>query len=111
MENIAIQKKSQTKKFLLLEIFPSLTSHILLKNKPNPFQKETLIQFNIPQMGNVKIKIQDSLGEVIATLLCQRLPRGEYQICWDCDNLPAGGYLCVLYFNDLTEILDMDLLG
>jgi hypothetical protein len=80
MENIAFQNKSKINEIPGQGSLPFISSQILLSNKPNPIHQETLIQFYIPCCGKVILKIQDALGEEIATLLSQKLLKGEYQI-------------------------------
>lgn len=56
---------------------------ITLSNHPNPFNMETVIQYSIPEAGNVNITIYNALGQEVRYLLNEyRLP-GNYSIKWD----------------------------
>ena len=40
----------------------------LFQNRPNPFQNETTIAFNLPKSGNAKITISDVTGKILQTI-------------------------------------------
>src|SRR5690606_26551568 len=61
----------------------SINNFSLKPNYPNPFNPSTNIKFSIPERSEVKIKVYNSLGEEIITLLNQTLERGEHTIVWN----------------------------
>ncbi|MBL1124019.1 MAG: T9SS C-terminal target domain-containing protein [Ignavibacteriae bacterium] len=68
---------------------------------PNPFNSESIISFNIYETSNVQLKIFNSLGKEITTLLDKVFSPGNYNISWDArdrlgNSLPSGVYLIVL---------------
>jgi len=76
------------------------TSNYLV-NYPNPFNISTVIKFNIVESGEAKIKIYNSLGEEVNTLLDKFLSPGSYEISWEGKNkqeeyLPSGLYFITL---------------
>ncbi|HOM65960.1 MAG TPA: T9SS type A sorting domain-containing protein [Ignavibacteriales bacterium] len=64
----------------------------ILPNYPNPFNPITTISFIMPQAGNATIKVYNSIGEEIATLLNERVEAGMQQIHFNAGNLPSGVY-------------------
>ncbi len=81
-------------KFAELEIaFPATTaienpeteplSNILRQNYPNPFNPETTIGFIMSKSGKCDLKIYNSKGQLIKTLLSNQIRAGEQKIKWD----------------------------
>jgi hypothetical protein len=73
----------------------------ILRSYPNPFNSESIINFNIYETSNVQLKIYNSLGKEIAILLDKVFSPGNYNISWDArdrlgNSLPSGVYLIVL---------------
>lgn len=67
--------------------------YILLQNYPNPFNPITNIEFSIPQSSNVSLKIYNSLGQEVETLVSIKLSAGNYTFSWD-----ATGFANSVYF-------------
>jgi hypothetical protein len=55
----------------------------LSQNYPNPFNPSTNINFSLPRLSNVDIKIYNILGQVVRNLVNEEKPAGEYNITWD----------------------------
>ncbi len=69
----------------------------LYQNYPSPFNPTTSIKFDLNSSENISIKIYNSLGKEIRTLLDNYLPSGEHIVQWNGkDNkgniLPGGVY-------------------
>ena len=80
----------------------------LYPNYPNPFNPETNIRFTLPQETKISLKIFDTLGKEIKTLIEGILPAGEYESHWDGTNdrgekLPSGVYLITLKSQTFTK--------
>ena len=69
-----------------------VSGYILEQNFPNPFNPATKIKFSIPESGNVTLKVFDSLGQEIATLLNHEMEAGNYEKDFVASNLPSGVY-------------------
>ncbi|MCZ7611757.1 MAG: FG-GAP-like repeat-containing protein, partial [Ignavibacterium sp.] len=74
---------------------PSLNK--LYPNYPSPFNPTTSIKFNLNSSENMSIKIYNTLGKEIRTLLDNYLPSGEHTVQWDGKDdkgniLPGGVY-------------------
>lgn len=70
----------------------------LTQNYPNPFNAATTIRYLVPHPGWVTLKIYNSLGQEIRTLIWEYQPPGERKVVWDgCDNwgfpVPSGVYI------------------
>jgi hypothetical protein len=62
----------------------------LTQNYPNPFSAErnfdnphTLINFALPEAGNVALHIYNALGQFVRQLVGGKYPRGTYQVNWN----------------------------
>jgi len=55
----------------------------LMQSYPNPFNPETEIRFQLPHASHVVMKIFNTLGEEIRTLLDAEYEAGYHQIRWD----------------------------
>jgi len=72
------------------------------QNFPNPFNPSTKIQYEIPENGIVTIKLYDSLGSEITTLINEEQSEGTHQVNLSADkyNLSSGVYFYSVIFND-----------
>jgi uncharacterized protein (DUF362 family) len=74
----------------------------LFQKSPNPFNHHTIIRYYLPRSGHVTIKIYNSTGRVVETLVSHKLAAGEHQLQWSLNNLPDGIYFCKLQTGDET---------
>lgn len=54
----------------------------LKQNFPNPFNPETTIEYYLPQRTAVTLKVFDSLGREIVTLVKEEQESGKHQVMW-----------------------------
>ena len=85
-------------------------SFTLEQNYPNPFNPSTRIQYSIPEIGNVKITVYNSIGEEVSVLVDGIIGPGEYETSFIATNLPSGLYLYKLQSEWGLEIKKMILL-
>lgn len=71
-----------------------------ISNYPNPYNPETTIRFQLPQEGFVTIKVYNSLGEEIKTLLNEKKDYGKYELKFNGGDLPSGMYIYTIKVND-----------
>lgn len=71
---------------------------MLEQNYPNPFNPETKIVYYIPKESFVTIKIFDSLGRELETLVNEAKYQGTHEISWN-----ALGYSSGVYFYSLSS--------
>ena len=54
------------------------------QNYPNPFNSSTQIQYYLPQLANVKLRVFDVLGREVATLVNGEMqPLGQHVVNWN----------------------------
>jgi hypothetical protein len=79
----------------------------LLNNYPNPFNPTTVIRYSISAGGlgavQVRLKVYDVLGRLVATLVDDERRPGEYSVQWDARNSPSGVYFYRLQAGSFTE--------
>ncbi len=65
----------------------------LLQNFPNPFNPVTRIKFSVPSDCFIQLKIYDSLGDEVKTLIDENKPAGDYEVEFNASKLASGIYL------------------
>ncbi len=64
-----------------------VSDYNLEQNYPNPFNPITNIEYQIPEMSSVTLKVYDVLGTEIETLVNEEKPFGTYELTWYADQL------------------------
>jgi hypothetical protein len=86
----------------------------LYQNYPNPFNPKTTIQYSIPLVENVILKVYDILGTEVAILVNEEKLPGNYEIIWSASTeaglLPSGVYFYRLQAGSFIETKKMILL-
>ena len=67
-------------------------SYQLMQNYPNPFNPVTTIQFSLQEQSEVTIKIFDSQGREVTTLLHEKREAGMHLVTVDASELTSGVY-------------------
>jgi CubicO group peptidase (beta-lactamase class C family) len=83
---------------------------ILDQNYPNPFNPSTTIRYSIPCRDFASLKILNTMGEEIATLVEADQNAGTYEKMFDASRLPSGVYYSKLQFEGFTNIKKLLLL-
>jgi hypothetical protein len=65
----------------------------LSQNYPNPFNPVTVINYQLPKTGNVKLSIYNALGQEVNILVNKLQNAGNYKVEWDARAFPSGVYL------------------
>jgi flagellar hook assembly protein FlgD len=60
-----------------------ISSYQLFQNYPNPFNPTTAINYNLPKISNAVLKIFNTLGQEVATLVNEQQAPGEKSVVWD----------------------------
>jgi hypothetical protein len=68
----------------------------LFQNYPNPFSHSTSIRCAIPKSSLVSLKVFNSQGQAVKTLVNARLPEGMHQFTWNAEKSPSGVFSIVL---------------
>lgn len=79
----------------------------LEQNYPNPFNPSTLITFDLPSAGQVRITIYDLTGRTVKTLVDNSFSAGRHQIKFDASQLSSGVYLYRLETPGMTATRKM----
>jgi len=83
------------------EINPS--EYLLEQNYPNPFNPSTIIKFNLPEESNVIVKIYDSLGKEIDSIVTGIQQKGSYQKTWNAKGFATGVYFVKMNAKSLSS--------
>lgn len=87
-----------------------LDDFVLNQNYPNPFNPATTINFSIPEASFVSLKVFNSLGQEIETLVAKELNAGNYKYDWDATNLTSGIYFYTIQAGNFIDTKKMILL-
>ncbi|MCX6163746.1 MAG: T9SS type A sorting domain-containing protein [Ignavibacteriae bacterium] len=75
----------------------------LYNNYPNPFNPNTIIRFQIKDLRLVTLKVFNTLGKEVVTLVNENLSPGKYEVSFDGSNLPSGIYFYTIRSGDFTD--------
>jgi hypothetical protein len=76
---------------------------VLEQNYPNPFNTSTQIQFGIPEAGKVSVRIYNSTGELVKTLVDGNMSAGIHQVTWDATDNSGNEISNGIYFYKMTS--------
>ncbi len=85
----------------------------LYQNYPNPFNPTTTIRFRLQKNESVKLRIFNTLGELVATLVDENLTAGIHQVTFNANShasLSSGIYYYQLTTKSFSETKGMVLL-
>jgi hypothetical protein len=89
---------------------PATSAFVLHQNYPNPFNPATKLNFTISEQSFVTLKVFDTLGNEIATLVNERLDSGAYEISFDAVNFKSGVYFYSLKTEKFVQTKKMTLI-
>jgi len=87
--------------------FLPIAESVLGQNFPNPFTNSTQIDFTLSEASPVSLQVYDMAGNLVATLLNDKLNAGNYRVNWDATNKPglkvaSGTYIYRLFSGNKT---------
>jgi hypothetical protein len=89
-----------------LELQPIPAAFELSQNYPNPFNPSTTIRFGIPanaaESTPVQLRIYNALGELVRTLVDEKMLPGQYAVVWDGRNNRGETVATGLYIYQLV---------
>jgi subtilisin family serine protease len=88
----------------------SLMNFELNQNYPNPFNPSTTINYQVPKMSFIKLKVYDVLGNEILTLINEEKSVGSFEVDFNAINLPSGVYFYKLQAGSFVETKKMVLM-
>ncbi|RJP76345.1 MAG: M6 family metalloprotease domain-containing protein [Candidatus Zixiibacteriota bacterium] len=75
----------------------------LLGAHPNPFNPETAIGYRLPAPGLITLRVYDTAGRVVTTLVNGWRDAGAHEVTFDGAGLASGVYLVRLEAGDFTQ--------
>ncbi len=72
------------------------SNELKLNNFPNPFNNTTKILYKVGNSSNITLRLYNSLGEQIDTLINDYRLKGSYEVNLNASLLSSGIYYCVL---------------
>jgi len=84
----------------------------LKQNYPNPFNPTTTIQYSVQQSSHVELRICNTLGQFVRTLVDGFKANGQYSIVWDGRDsfgrqVPSGTYFYTIKTGEFTSAKKM----
>ncbi|MBM3331212.1 T9SS type A sorting domain-containing protein [candidate division WOR-3 bacterium] len=65
---------------------------------PNPFGRMTTISYSLARESDVELRVYNSVGRVVTTLVSGMQRPGRYAVSWDVRGVPAAKLPCGTYF-------------
>ena len=88
----------------------NIKTYNLSQNYPNPFNPTTVINFELPEASQVKLKIYNLLGQEIATLVNEEKPVGRHSVQFNASTLSSGIYIYQIKANNFIQSKKMILM-
>lgn len=85
-------------------------TYFISQNYPNPFNPSTEIEYQIPKESFVVIKIYDSIGREVRTLVNKDKPAGNYRVTFNATSLSSGVYFYRITAGSYTSVKKMILM-
>ncbi len=82
----------------------------LSNNYPNPFNAQTSIGFALPQAGDVKLTVYNTLGQEIEVIALGQLEAGYHSVNWDASDVSTGVYFYKVQAGEFSKTQKMLLL-
>lgn len=74
----------------------------LQQNMPNPFTDKTMISYQIAHGGDVNLKVYNSAGQLVRTLVTERQNPGTYSVYWSGQDNQGKDVSSGVYFMQLS---------
>lgn len=68
----------------------------LLQNYPNPFNGTTKLSYTVPRTMSVELRVYDSAGHLVKTLVHETKEAGSYSATFDASSIASGVYFASL---------------
>jgi hypothetical protein len=84
-----------------------VTAYTLYQNYPNPFNPNTTIKIEMPESGIISLKVFDTLGREVKTILNEFRNADRYNIEFDASGLASGVYFYRLQAGEFIQTKKM----
>jgi plastocyanin len=88
----------------------SIDQYRLNQNFPNPFNPATIISYYLPKTSQVLLKVYDTIGNEVATLVHKEQSAGSYEINFSATHLSSGIYIYKLQAGSFLDSKEMILI-
>jgi hypothetical protein len=100
---------------IVVEVDLTPGEYALFQNYPNPFNPTTTIEFQVPQVNDVTLKVFDMLGQEVRSLFNGQVVPGKYTVEWDGMNnagsqMSSGIYIYRITAGEFVESREMVLI-
>ncbi|MFQ5906259.1 MAG: T9SS type A sorting domain-containing protein [bacterium] len=82
----------------------TLQGATFLGNEPNPFERWTMITYSLPGSGHTTLKVYDTTGRVVETLVEGREESGIHRVKWKPEDEPSGVYFVRLLARNVKAV-------
>lgn len=82
----------------------------LYQNYPNPFNPTTTIKFTLAKKQFVKLKVYNSIGQLVKELVNKELPGGVHEIVFNASGFASGVYFYRMQVDDFLSTRKMIIL-
>lgn len=82
-------------------------NNVNIENYPNPFNESTKIKYNVPNSSNVSIKLFDTNGIELKTILNEQKNIGDYEFTFNSGDLQSGIYYYQIQMNNYKNAKKM----
>lgn len=90
---------------------PAVPQNVRLhQNYPNPFNPVTTLRYDLPEAGQVILKVYNIAGKLVTILVDEWQEKGTYQVQWNARAHPSGVYLIRLSWRNTTHTIHSVLL-
>jgi pectinesterase len=82
-----------------IQVAINIPTKISLSNYPNPFNPTTELRYAVPEPGRVTLRVYNTIGQLITTLVDQSRDPGVYEVPFDGSAYSSGMYFARLELN------------
>ena len=92
------------------EIIIPVSDYTLFDNYPNPFNPSTKIMYTVPNNEFVTLKVYNTVGEEVMTLVNEVKQPGLYEVDFNAASLPSGVYMYRIIAGEFVQTKKMILM-
>lgn len=101
-DGIGVEEWTCTGEPLVANLITSPSDLITVANYPNPFNPSTVARFELPVASHVTLRIYDTAGKLVKTLVDDWREAGTHEITFDGSGLPSGVYVYRLQVGNMA---------